>query len=164
MKFGSRVTLRDRRLAALAPELHLFILIGMTFSPVKLRAAAIMGLLGVALGAFGAHLLEPHWIKTLGEQVAKDRLDWWQTGIFYHITHSIVLLVLAFGCPEKHQARVASWCFVIGVNIFSGTLYLLALTGLRWMGAIVPIGGTLLLIGWLLLAIMAGRRTEPAPK
>ena len=134
------------------------LLCGMTFSPVKLRAAAVLGLTGVALGAFGAHLLEPHWVKSLGAVAAAERLGWWDTGVFYQLTHAIVLLVLAFGCPEKHQARMASYCFVIGVNIFSGTLFLMAITGLKWMGAIVPIGGGLLIIGWLLLAIMAGKR------
>jgi uncharacterized membrane protein YgdD (TMEM256/DUF423 family) len=126
----------------------------MTFSPVKLRAAAILGLTAVALGAFGAHGLKSHWEATLTTAEAAYRLDIWRTGILYHLAHAIVLLVLAFGCPEKHQARIASWCFVFGINIFSGTLYLLALTGMRWMGAIVPIGGGLLLLGWLLLIFL----------
>jgi uncharacterized membrane protein YgdD (TMEM256/DUF423 family) len=123
----------------------------MTFSPVKLRAAAILGLTAVALGAFGAHGLKSMWGSSLDAAEAAYRLDVWETAVFYHLAHAIVLLVLAFGCPEKHQARIASWCFVIGVNIFSGTLYLLALTGMTWMGRIVPIGGVLLLLGWLLL-------------
>jgi uncharacterized membrane protein YgdD (TMEM256/DUF423 family) len=132
----------------------------MTFSPVKLRAAAILGLTAVALGAFGAHGLKSYWKSNLSPEDVIYRLDIWETGVFYQLTHAIVLLVLAFGCPEKHQARIASWCFVIGVNIFSGTLYLLALTGMTWMGRIVPIGGALLIIGWLLLALMAGRRPD----
>ena len=118
--------------------------------------------MGVALGAFGAHGLKSHWTATLSADEAAYRLDIWETAVFYHITHAVVLLVLAFGCPEKHQARIASWCFVIGVNVFSGTLFLLALTGMRWMGAVVPVGGVLLLTGWLLLALMAGRRPEAA--
>lgn len=125
----------------------------MNFSPVKLRAACVLGFTGVALGAFGAHGLEDHWEATLEAADAAYRIDLWKTGTFYHLTHAIVLLVLAFGCPEKHQARLASWCFVIGINIFSGSLYLLAITGLKWMGAIVPIGGVLLLIGWVLTAL-----------
>ena len=121
-----------------------------------------MGLTGVALGAFGAHLLEPYWKESLGEKVADYRLDLWKTAVFYHLVHAVVLLVLAFGGPEKHQARAASWCFFFGVNIFSGTLFMMALTGMGWMGRIVPIGGGFLIIGWLLLAIMAGKRPEPA--
>ncbi len=123
----------------------------MTFSPVKLRAAAILGLTAVALGAFGAHGLKTHWEATLTAAEAAYRLDIWKTGAFYHLVHAVVLLALAFGCPEKHQAKIASWCFVIGVNVFSGSLYSLAITGLKWMGAITPIGGLFLLIGWLLL-------------
>ena len=125
----------------------------MNFSPVKLRAAAVLGFTGVALGAFGAHFLKSYWEGSLQPAEVAYRLDIWKTGVFYHLAHAIVLLVLAFGCPEKHQARLASWCFVIGINIFSGTLYLLAITGMKWMGAIVPIGGALLLVGWLLTAV-----------
>ncbi|QIF04062.1 DUF423 domain-containing protein [Roseimicrobium sp. ORNL1] len=125
----------------------------MNFSPVKLRAACVLGFTGVALGAFGAHGLKDHWEATLEAAVAAKRLANWETGVFYQLTHAIVLLVLAFGCPEKHQAKLASYCFVIGVNIFSGTLYMYSLTGLRWMGAIVPVGGVLLLIGWVLTAL-----------
>jgi uncharacterized membrane protein YgdD (TMEM256/DUF423 family) len=125
----------------------------MNFSPVKLRAACVLGFTGVALGAFGAHGLKGHWEATLQAADAAYRMDIWQTGIFYHLTHAIVMLVLAFGCPEKPQAKLASWCFIIGVNIFSGSLYMLAITGMKWMGAVVPVGGVLLLIGWVLTAL-----------
>ncbi|RBP41354.1 uncharacterized membrane protein YgdD (TMEM256/DUF423 family) [Roseimicrobium gellanilyticum] len=125
----------------------------MNFSPVKLRAACVLGFTGVALGAFGAHALKDHWKETLDAVEAAYRLDIWETGVFYHLVHAVVLLVLAFGCPEKHQGKLASYSFVIGVNIFSGSLYMLAITGLKWMGAIVPIGGMLLLAGWVLTAL-----------
>lgn len=125
----------------------------MTYSPVKLRAAAILGLTGVALGAFGAHGLKSMWGSSLDAAEAAYRLDVWETAVFYHLLHAVVLLVLAFGCPEKHEARAASWSFVIGINVFSGTLYGIGLTGIRWFGAITPIGGVLLLLGWLLLAL-----------
>jgi uncharacterized membrane protein YgdD (TMEM256/DUF423 family) len=125
----------------------------MNFSPVKLRAACVLGFTGVALGAFGAHALKDHWKATLDVAEAAYRLDIWETGVFYHLTHAIVLLVLAFGCPEKHQGKLASYSFVIGVNIFSGSLYMFAITGLKWMGAIVPVGGVLLLLGWILTAL-----------
>lgn len=124
----------------------------MSFSPVKLRVASVLGFTGVALGAFGAHLLKGHWEGSLAAAEAAYRIDIWKTAVFYHLAHAIVILVLAFGCPEKHQARLATWCFVFGINIFSGSLYLLAITGLKWMGAIVPIGGVLLLLGWILTA------------
>lgn len=124
----------------------------MTFSPVKLRAAAILGLSAVALGAFGAHGLKSHWEATLTAAEAAYRLDIWKTASIYHLAHSIVLLVLAFACPVPHQARIASWSFVIGVNIFSGSLYSIAITGIKAFGAITPVGGVLLMLGWLLLA------------
>ncbi|HSI62302.1 MAG TPA: DUF423 domain-containing protein [Candidatus Saccharimonadia bacterium] len=125
----------------------------MNFSPVKLRAACVLGFTGVALGAFGAHFLKDYWEGSLDASDVAYRLDIWKTGIFYHLAHAIVILVLAFGCPEKHQARLATWCYVIGINIFSGSLYMLAITGMKWMGAIVPIGGVLLLLGWVLTAL-----------
>jgi uncharacterized membrane protein YgdD (TMEM256/DUF423 family) len=125
----------------------------MNFSPVKLRAACVLGFTGVVLGALGAHALKDHWYATLEVAEAAKRLDNWETGVFYHLTHAIVLLVLAFGCPEKHQGKLASYSFVIGVNIFSGSLYMFAITGLKWMGAIVPVGGVLLLLGWILTAL-----------
>lgn len=124
----------------------------MNFSPVKLRAASILGFTGVALGAFGAHALKGYWEGSLEAAEVAYRLDIWKTAVFYHLTHAVALMVLAFGCPEKHQAKAASWCFVLGINIFSGSLYMLAITGLKWMGAIVPLGGVAFLIGWLLLA------------
>jgi uncharacterized membrane protein YgdD (TMEM256/DUF423 family) len=125
----------------------------MNFSPVKLRAACVLGFTGVLLGAVGAHFLKSYWEVAVSLTEAAYRVDIWKTAVFYHLTHAVVLLVLAFGCPEKHQARLASWCFVLGINIFSGSLYMLALTGMRWMGAIVPIGGVLLLLGWFLTAL-----------
>lgn len=131
----------------------------MTFSPVKLKAAAILGLSGVALGAFGAHGLKSVWEGSLDAAEVAYRLDIWKTAVFYHLVHAVVLLVLAFGCPEKHQARLASWSFVIGINVFSGTLYGIGLTGMKWMGAITPIGGVFLLLGWLLLLFL---RKDPA--
>lgn len=132
----------------------------MTFSPVKLRAAATLGLTAVALGAFGAHGLKSHWEATLDAADVAYRIDIWKTAAFYHLTHAVVLLVLAFGCPEKHQAKIANWCFVIGINVFSGSLYSLAITGLKWMGAITPIGGLFLIVGWVLLLFLRGDKVK----
>ena len=111
------------------------------------RTSAIMGFLAVALGAFGAHgfhdLLEKN-----------GRLATWETAVLYHATHAIVLLLLAALPPFR---RAAWWLLFAGVLVFSGTLYVLALTNLKWLGAITPIGGLALLAGWLALAIGKAR-------
>jgi uncharacterized membrane protein YgdD (TMEM256/DUF423 family) len=124
----------------------------MTFSPARLRTAAIIGLLAVAFGAMGAHGLKSNWEGTLDAVEAAKRVDVWKTASFYHLTHAIVLLVLAFAFPEPKQARGVWWSFVVGIAVFSGTLYVLCITGMKWLGAITPIGGVLLMLGWLLLA------------
>ena len=107
------------------------------------RAAAILGLLGVALGAFGAHALKP----TLA---AFGTADTWQTGIFYQLVHAVALLALA---AMDRASRVLAILWIGGIVIFSGTLYVLSVTGVLWLGAITPVGGVMLLAGWLLLAI-----------
>lgn len=97
--------------------------------------------LTVALGAFGAHGL-----KT---RVTPEMLAVFETGVRYQAYHALGLLALAaLKGPDK-----AGWCFVAGVALFSGSLYALALTGVRWLGAITPIGGVLFLVGWALFAL-----------
>ena len=108
--------------------------------PKKARtAAAILGATGVALGAFGAHAL-----KAMLE--ANDRIDTWETAVFYHLVHSLALLILS---TQPSMRRSTFYCFVGGVAVFSGSLYLLCLSGLNWLGAITPIGGICLVAGWL---------------
>ena len=108
--------------------------------PKKARtAAAILGATGVALGAFGAHAL-----KAMLE--ANDRTDTWETAVFYHLVHSLALLILS---TQPSMRRSTFYCFVGGVAVFSGSLYLLCLSGLNWLGAITPIGGGCLIVGWL---------------
>jgi uncharacterized membrane protein YgdD (TMEM256/DUF423 family) len=113
-----------------------------------LRIAAIFGFLAVALGAFGAHGL-----KALLE--ANGTAAIWQTAVLYHLAHSIAALWAA----ERHAAATRLW--FIGITIFSGTLYLLAVTNIRWLGAITPIGGLLLLAGWALIAIRPPIQKNP---
>lgn len=108
-----------------------------------IRISAIAGFLGVALGAFGAHALQKHL-------AALQMTDVWQKAVFYHLVHAVVMLLLA-GRPVF--ARLPWSCFLIGIILFSGSLYLLAYTGVRWLGAITPVGGLFLLAGWLILAI-----------
>ena len=109
-------------------------------SQAALRISAIAGFLAVALGAFGAH-------GALHDLVVKNaRLATWETAVHYQLAHAIVLLVIA----TLHPLRVAAWWLMLaGIAIFSGTLYVLALTKMTWLGAITPVGGVCLMLGWL---------------
>ena len=111
------------------------------------RAAALTGFLAVALGAFGAHGLK----KILAQN---GTASIWETAVFYHFVHAVMLFVLA---ERKPLAAGPWWCFLAGIVIFSGSLYLLAATGMDWLGAITPVGGISLLAGWLWLALGAAR-------
>jgi len=111
-----------------------------------IRIAAALGFLGVGLGAFGAHALKGHF-----EDNGNDAI--WQTAVFYHLVHVIVLLVLAL--TPLGLRRVAYWCFVSGILIFSGSLYVLAVTGVTAVGALTPLGGVLLLAGWVMIVFKA---------
>lgn len=119
---------------------------GMTFS---LRISAVTGALAVALGAFGAHGLEKHLAGLGPEQVAKQ-LEWWKTAVAYHLPHAVVMLVIALTLPGRVWA---GRLMLGGIALFSGTLYAMALGAPRWLGAITPIGGTLLIAGWMVLAL-----------
>jgi uncharacterized membrane protein YgdD (TMEM256/DUF423 family) len=113
------------------------------------RIAALMGLLAVALGAFGAHGLK-------GVLAQHDTTAIWEKAVLYHFIHAVMLVVLAFRF-EKAVARGPWFCFLAGIVIFSGSLYLLAVTNLRWLGAITPFGGISFIAGWLWLMIAAKR-------
>jgi uncharacterized membrane protein YgdD (TMEM256/DUF423 family) len=114
------------------------------------RIAAFLGFSGVLFGAFGAHILRSLLEKSGTEQI-------WQTGVLYHLVHAVVLLVLSGWRPVP---RAAYRLILGGVMVFSGSLYLLAVTDLRWFGAITPLGGLGMLVGWLVLALAKGDRTE----
>lgn len=118
--------------------------------------AGIAGLTAVAAGAFGAHALR--------DAVTPDLLAIYQTGALYHLVHAVALLCTALLAREIVTERFALWAgiaFVIGIVIFSGSLYLLAITGTRWLGAITPIGGLAFMVGWAIL-IWAGIRGATA--
>src|SRR4051794_21536801 len=102
-------------------------------------AGAALMFLAVLLGAFGAHGLR--------ERIAPEAMAVYQTGVQYHVIHALAVLLLAALAPH---VRISAWTprlFIAGIAIFSGSLYLLALTGERWLGAITPIGGLCLLAG-----------------
>ena len=112
-------------------------------SQTAFRISAVFGFLAVAFGAFGAH----GWLHDLVEK--NGRTATWETAAHYHLVHSVVLLLIAALQPFR---RAAWWLMLAGVVIFSGTLYAYALTNLKWLGAITPLGGVGLLAGWLALA------------
>ena len=107
------------------------------------RVAAALGFLAVALGAFGAHALK-------GTLAANGMTEVWNKAVFYHFVHALVLLVLAI-LPGAQ--KTVSVLFGAGILLFSGSLYLLALTNIRWLGAITPIGGLCFLAGWFWLVV-----------
>ncbi|MBN7797271.1 DUF423 domain-containing protein [Parahaliea mediterranea] len=123
---------------------HLFLPIG-----------ALAGMLAVMFGAFGAHAL-------------RGRLDDYALGVFetavqYHFYHALALLavgLLALHQPPSTLLRSSGWLFLFGLLLFSGSLYLLALTGTRWLGAVTPLGGLAFIAGWACLAV-AGWKLLP---
>ena len=102
------------------------------------RIAAAAGFLAVALGAFGAHGL-----KNILAQNGTAAI--WEKAVFYHFIHAVMLFVIA---GRKPFATGAWWSFLAGIVIFSGSLYLLAVTNMKWLGAVTPVGGLSFLVGW----------------
>ncbi len=107
------------------------------------RTAAAFAFLAVALGAFGAHALR----DTL---TANNTTEVWKTAVLYHFVHALALLVLA---TLPGAGRLPAGLFIAGIVLFSGSLYLLALTNLKWLGPITPLGELCFLVGWLCLVI-----------
>ena len=112
---------------------------------------AIAAGLGVALGAFGAHGL-----KT---RVTADLLVIFETAVRYQLYHAFALIAVAWAATRWPSPWIttAGWAFVLGILIFSGSLYIMTMTGAKWLGAITPIGGLAFLLGWAALAIAALR-------
>ena len=112
-----------------------------------LSLGALSGLLAVAFGAFGAHAL-------------RGRLDDYAMGVFetavqYHFSHTLALVavgLLALHQPHTALLRSSGWLFVLGLVLFSGSLYALSLSGIKWLGAITPLGGLAFIAGWACLA------------
>ena len=109
--------------------------------------AAVLGFLGVAFGAFGAHALK--------DKLTPELLEAFETGVRYQMYHvfAIAMVALAISHWRAGLLNVSGWLFVAGIIIFSGSLYLLSLTGQKMWGAVTPFGGLALLAGWLTLAI-----------
>ena len=124
---------------------------------VFLLAGCLAALSGVACGAFGAHAL-----KT---RVGADLLEVWQTGAAYHFYHALGLLAVGLVAAIAGPSRTLKWAgalMIAGLLLFSGSLYLLALTGIRAIGAVTPLGGLAWIVAWGLFAAAVWRRRLPA--
>lgn len=109
--------------------------------------ASLFGLTGVALGAFGAHSLK--------STISAEMLSVFETGVRYQMYHTFALFIALWGLQlgKSNKFEIAAWLFVVGVILFSGSLYILAMTGVRSFGFVTPLGGLSLLGGWLFLAL-----------
>ena len=118
-----------------------------------LLVGSLVGFLGVAAGAFGAHGLR--------SRLSPDMLAVFETAVRYQMYHVFALLITAVVMGRLGDARlltIAGWSFIAGIVLFSGSLYALALTGISSLGAITPVGGLSFLVGWACLAIFAAAR------
>ena len=113
---------------------------------------ALSGLISVAAGAFGAHALR--------HRLVPESLSVFETAARYQMYHALALLAAGWAASRWPGAlpKWAGWCFVLGTILFSGSLYPLALTGARWLGAVTPLGGVAFMVGWLCLALSAKAR------
>ena len=114
---------------------------------VWIKIASLLMFLGVALGAFGSHALK--------DKLTEYYLDVYKTAVTYHFIHALGLFVVAwlstqFTDPKIHTAGIF---LVVGIVLFSGSLYVLSITGIKWLGAITPLGGVSFLTGWVLLIL-----------
>ena len=118
-------------------------------------SAALIMFVGVAAGAFGAHGLRDHFARF------PELAPTFETAVRYQLIHGLALFVVAW-TVTKWPGPLTNWSgylFIAGVVIFSGSLYLLSITGIRWLGAITPVGGIAFLVGWLFLLLAAWRGT-----
>ena len=115
-----------------------------------IRVAGLVGAVGVALGAFGAHGLK--------DRISPPLLEVYRIGVLYHLIHAVALLGVAVAGPRLKLGKITRWAFLFGVFVFSGTLYALALTGMGWLGAITPVGGLSFIVGWA--ALFVGGATQ----
>lgn len=120
---------------------------GLGGRPPILAAGALLAGIAVALGAFGAHGLR--------HSLDAERLGWWQTGVQYQAWHGLALVALA--AAPLDRVKLPAWLLGAGAAIFSFSLYAMALTGWRWLGAVTPLGGLAMISGWIVLAWRALR-------
>lgn len=114
---------------------------------------AVMTMLSVAIGAFGAHMLK--------ESIGADSIAVYETGVQYHMIHAIGLLIIGLTAGQLGPSTKLKWAarlLFIGIIVFSGSLYVLSISGIKILGAITPIGGVAFIVGWLLLAMDVWQR------
>ncbi len=114
------------------------------------KIGALAAMLSVAIGAFGAHILE--------DRLSADMLDVYDTGVQYHMFHSAGILIIALLIDRLPSPKMAVWAarlLVVGTVLFSGSLYALALSGVKMLGAVTPLGGVAFIAGWICLALAA---------
>lgn len=122
-----------------------------------LIAAGVCGLTGVLAGTFGAHGLKG--------RLTAEMLQTYEVGVHYHLAHAVALLgvaIIAGLLPQSRAARLAGWLMVAGVIIFAGSLYVLVISGQKWLGMITPFGGVCFLIGWTSLIVAGVRSGAPS--
>lgn len=117
---------------------------------------SVNAFLAIALGAFGAHGL-----KAI---LSAQALQTWQTAFEYHVYHALGLILVALLLEALPKARIAGWLMLTGIILFSGSLYLLALSGMKILGMITPLGGVCFLAAWLWLAMVSLKAKEPLIK
>ena len=116
-----------------------------------IRIAAVSGALAVVLGAFGAHGLQ-------GLLAQNGTAAIWEKAVFYHFIHTVML----FALTQRRSLNAGPWwCFFAGIVFFSGSLYLLAVTNMRWLGIITPVGGASFIAGWVWLFVSAAKYGPP---
>lgn len=116
-----------------------------------IRVGAVAGFVGVALGAFGAHALRA--------RLSADHLAVFETGVRYQLVHALALVLVGVLMTHRPSrlTTAAGWCFTVGIVLFSGSLYVLSLTGTTAVGIVTPFGGLCFLTGWACLALAEGR-------
>ncbi len=126
-------------------------------SKLIIMLAGINGFLAVSIGAFAAHALRG--------KLSPELLNTFQTGVQYHMYHALALFgigVLMVNFPAANLLRISAYLMLAGIVLFSGSLYLLSISGIRWLGAITPLGGVCFLIAWALLVWFAARQQFPS--
>lgn len=125
-------------------------------SKMIIMLAGINGFLAVSLGAFAAHGLR--------NKLSPELLNTFQTGVQYHMYHALALFgigLLMINFPNTNLLRISAYMMLAGIVLFSGSLYLLSATGIRWLGAITPLGGLCFLAAWALIAYFATKQQFP---
>jgi uncharacterized membrane protein YgdD (TMEM256/DUF423 family) len=121
-----------------------------------LGVAGLLGFTAVAFGAFGAHGLRDH--------LSPQSMEIYRTGALYHLVHAVAALAVALGGERLRRGPMILTLFTVGIIVFAGSLYTLAITGVTALGAVTPLGGLLLLAAWALVALEAlGTSKEAAP-